>query len=219
MVKQIKFPLIMKQSVEVRNIEELRENFDIESVMTYFLRGTLNRWLANNYYDDILESIQELTGEEENIDQMLANALGIDDWSEDTIFGTQELIRKVKIKEKLRSSMDEQELEEMDHIAETQDDIKQFIEAGYKKIYLYGDEFTIPREMKNVECIGIYNPNPVIRIEADSRQEFQERRVKLQNVRFMDDASTEMALDEPLIDSSLALLNVLKEYMCQVENS
>lgn len=84
---------------------------------------------------------------------------------------------------------------------------------------MYGDEFTIPREMKNVECIGIYNPNPVIRIEADSRQEFQERRVKLQNVRFMDDASTEMALDEPLIDSSLALLNVLKEYMCQVENS
>lgn len=219
MVKQIKFPLIMKQNVEVRNIEELRENFDIESVMTYFLRGTLNRWLANNYYDDILENIQELTGEEENIDQMLANALGIDDRSEDTIFGTQELIRKVKIKEKLRSSMDEQELEEMDHIAETQDDIKQFIEAGYKKIYLYGDEFTIPREMKNVECIGICNPNPVIRIEADSRQEFQERRVKLQNVRFMDDASTEMALDEPLIDSSLALLNVLKEYMRQVENS
>ena len=67
----------MKHNVEVRNIEELRENFDIESVMTYFLRGTLNRWLANNYYDDILESIQKLTGEEENIDQMLANALGI----------------------------------------------------------------------------------------------------------------------------------------------
>ena len=37
----IKFPLEMRNGVQVRNITELRENFDAEKVVGYFLEGKL----------------------------------------------------------------------------------------------------------------------------------------------------------------------------------
>ena len=35
----IKFPLEMKAGIQVRNINELKEHFDIERVMGYFVDG------------------------------------------------------------------------------------------------------------------------------------------------------------------------------------
>ena len=49
--KKIKFALKMKDGAEVRNIEDLREHFDIDIVVGYFLDGRLFRWLENFYYD------------------------------------------------------------------------------------------------------------------------------------------------------------------------
>ena len=51
MAKRIKFPLIMKNGAEVRDIDGLRERFDMESVAEYFFNGKLEKWLENNYYD------------------------------------------------------------------------------------------------------------------------------------------------------------------------
>ncbi|WP_044973331.1 DUF6273 domain-containing protein [Ruminococcus sp. HUN007] len=42
--EHIKFPLIMKNGVQVRSVEELRNHADIESVMKYYFSGHLNRW-------------------------------------------------------------------------------------------------------------------------------------------------------------------------------
>ena len=55
----------MKDGAEVRNIEDLREHFDIDVVVGYFLDGRLFRWLENFYYDTVIkfyadESIKEL---------------------------------------------------------------------------------------------------------------------------------------------------------------
>ena len=40
----IKFPLKMANGALVRTIEELRENFDIVSVLTYYKDGRLVKW-------------------------------------------------------------------------------------------------------------------------------------------------------------------------------
>ena len=41
MAKKIKFPLEMRDGVQVRDIEELREYFDIEKALGYLLDGKL----------------------------------------------------------------------------------------------------------------------------------------------------------------------------------
>ena len=64
-MKRIKFPLVMKNGVEARDIEGLRENFDIVTAAQYFSNGKLERWLENNYYDDILEAVKELDSNQE----------------------------------------------------------------------------------------------------------------------------------------------------------
>ena len=131
MAKQIKFPLGMKNGAEVRSIEELRENFDMESLMKHFLSGKLKRWLESYYYDDILEKIQDLTGEEENFTEILAEALGIT-VSTDS-FNSKDIIRQISLKEELKRFVSETEFEEMEYIAESQQDLEQFIDSGHKK--------------------------------------------------------------------------------------
>ncbi len=47
MARKIRFPLRMKNGAEVRTLEELRENFDLESVLGYYTDGKLQTWLAD----------------------------------------------------------------------------------------------------------------------------------------------------------------------------
>ncbi len=76
-MKRIKFPLVMKDGAEARGIEELREHFDAGLAAEYFSNGKLERWLENNYYDDILEAVQKLDGSEADFGQKLSEALGV----------------------------------------------------------------------------------------------------------------------------------------------
>ena len=49
MARKIRFPLKMKNGAEVRTLDELKENFDLESVLGYFADGKLSTWLADRY--------------------------------------------------------------------------------------------------------------------------------------------------------------------------
>ena len=60
MVKKIKFALEMKNGELVRDIESLREYFDIEKVVAAFLDGKLLIWLEDRYYDEEAEAVGKL---------------------------------------------------------------------------------------------------------------------------------------------------------------
>lgn len=60
----IKFPLKMKNNVEVRDLRSLQENFDQEKAVSYFLDGKLQRWLETRYYDEQLELVNQLEKED-----------------------------------------------------------------------------------------------------------------------------------------------------------
>lgn len=47
MAKKIKFALTMKDGTKVRTLNELREHFDLERVIGYFLDGRLQKWLED----------------------------------------------------------------------------------------------------------------------------------------------------------------------------
>ncbi len=60
MVKRmIKFPLKMKNGAEVRSLEELRANADVESVMQYYFSGQLSRWCRAFNINELPEKITE----------------------------------------------------------------------------------------------------------------------------------------------------------------
>ena len=60
MVKRmIRFPLKMKNGAEVRSLEELRSNADVESVMQYYFSGQLSRWCRVFNINELPEKITE----------------------------------------------------------------------------------------------------------------------------------------------------------------
>ncbi len=77
MAKKIKFALKMKDGVEVRNLQELRDNFDLNQVTAYFLDGRLETWLSDRYYDELALSIQELNINDPDLQKKLCWILGV----------------------------------------------------------------------------------------------------------------------------------------------
>ena len=47
----VKFPLKMADGTMVRTLEDLREHFDLTTVLSYYDNGRLVKWLENGYYE------------------------------------------------------------------------------------------------------------------------------------------------------------------------
>ena len=79
MARKIKFALEMANGVKVRsNLEELRENFDIDKAVGHFLSGKLVEWLEDRYYEDEAEQISALDKDSLDFRQKLCDALGVE---------------------------------------------------------------------------------------------------------------------------------------------
>ena len=76
MAKKIRFPLQMN-GTDVRTIEELRENFDLSSVLGYLTNGKLVTWLEDRYYDNEAMAVRALSTDEADLNQKLMSILGV----------------------------------------------------------------------------------------------------------------------------------------------
>ena len=78
MARIVRFDLTMKDGYKVeREIEELRDHFDLATVVGYYHDGTLSRWLKRNKYAEEAAAIEELT-DEDNLARELCRILGVD---------------------------------------------------------------------------------------------------------------------------------------------
>ena len=139
MAKRIKFPLVMKNGVEARDMEALRENFDMESIVEYFINGKLAKWLTNNYEDEILKDIQELKGDEADFGERLAKALGVK-WSNEDKVDLQNLMKTTELKERVKPYISGEELEKVEYIADTQEELERLVKKGCIPVYLFRSE-------------------------------------------------------------------------------
>lgn len=55
-----KFPLEMTNGEKVRNIEDLRKNADVDSIVKYFFSGQLNLWCRAFGYDNLPEQFENI---------------------------------------------------------------------------------------------------------------------------------------------------------------
>lgn len=168
-VKTVRFPLEMKDGVQVRTIPELKENFDVEKVIGYFLDGRLKKWLDSRWYEDESEAISNLDEKDPMLVQHLCNIFEVECVAEEI---NPEMIAEKNARIiKLKQYTDEEEiLKNIDAVAFNQEELAELYENNIKKIYLCEGEFKIPKSKKNLEYI-ILNAKEV---EGLEKKEFEE---------------------------------------------
>ena len=162
MAKIIKFPLKMKNGAEVRSLEELQENFDLESVLGYFADGRLKTWLVNRYYDEKAEAVAALSADMPDLNARLCAIFGVEyeqEADETDIELIQRRNEKLRILQEITADKDI--LDNVDLVAMDQDELFDILDASPEKVYLYGEKFSIPLGRNNICYIGINKPTIV----------------------------------------------------------
>lgn len=209
-MRKFKFPLKMKDNVEVWELEELRGNFDMEKAIEYFSNKKLMTWLENTYNDEALKKIEKLTGEERDFAQKFTEALGVKcDFDNKEV---ERMIRNSLKKEKVKKFFSPEQVEKIaEHTAEDQKELEKLVKKGKNKIYLLSGIFVIPVKMKNVELIGIDHPKIIIK--AKTPLDFDKQNIKLTNVEAGDEETGKILNDNEIDLLMNALLDVFKSYI------
>ncbi len=188
MAKKIRFPLNMN-GAEVRTIEELRENFDIESVLGYFANGKLVTWLRDRYYDNEAMSIEALSVDDTDLKSKISSILGVSAETDDNEVDMETIQRRNEKLMKLRQITDDKEIiDNVDRVAMNQDDLLDLLDEGATTIYLFQGEFSIPLTVKNVTYIG--SNTPIVLLRAYDNVNFAATNIKFKNICFGWDISS-----------------------------
>ena len=188
MAKKVRFPLQMN-GADVRTIEELREHFDLESVLGYFANGKLATWLRDRYYDNEAMAIEALSADDAELNQKIMSTLGVVVDADTEEIDMDTIQRRNEKLMKLRQFTDDQTIiANVDYVAFNQDDLFDILDEGAEKIYLCEGEFDIPLSVNNVTYVGI--KNPIVLLRAYDNVNFASLNIKLIDICFGWDISS-----------------------------
>lgn len=180
MAKKIRFPLIMKDGIQVRTIEELRENFDLEKVIEYYINGKLIIWLKDRNYKDKANDLELLNVHSLNFEKSIAKIFDIS--SNENSINIEKIEREYKRKNKLKEYIEDQSiLNNIEKVAFNQKELDHLIRRGINTIYLFREEFLISLSNKNINYIGI--GNPILKIASDVDFDLNEEGIKIKACR------------------------------------
>lgn len=174
-----RFPLEMADGTKVRTLEELRTNFDEETVLGYFEDGMLTRWLEDRFYEEEAEALRNIDKNASDYPKSLWEALGINS----AIVGldAEAAARLAEKQEMLRDRTDDPAiLSRAPQTAFDQEDLADLLDRGENLIYLCGKEFRIPLQ-PHVTYEGILGA-PKIIVKKDLKQKLQELGIVFVNV-------------------------------------
>lgn len=152
MARKIRFPLKMKNGAEVRTLDELKENFDLESVLGYFADGKLTKWLADRYYDEKAAAVSALSADMPDLNAKLCEILEVEYQAEEDDTNL-EFIQRCKEKLRILNSVtdDREILDNIAVVALNQNDLFDILDTDPEKVYMYGEKFSIPFGKKAAE--------------------------------------------------------------------
>jgi len=157
MPKKIRFPLKLADNAQVRTLEELREHFDLESILGYYKNGKLLTWLEDRYLEGEAEAIRALDETASGFQRRLCKVFQVEYTGNDADMEAVQL-RQERLA-KLRTITDEPEfIEHIDQVAFNQEELADLLDEDETTIYLCGESFTIPASRKGITYIGIENP-------------------------------------------------------------
>ena len=182
MAKKVRFPLEMENEVQVRTMEELRENFSLPKVLSYLKEGKLVVWLRDRYANDIADSIENLDMQDKELAKKVCEIFDVpyDETTEEELEKAAEREERIQ---KLRKYTDDKQYEKViDNVAFDQDELYDLLDEDAETIYLCGERFSIPLAKTGVTYIGINNP--VVVIDSKVEVDLNEKGIILQQVTY-----------------------------------
>lgn len=147
---KVKIPLVMKNGEKAKDMESLREHFDVETVVGYFLDGKLSKWLNDRYYEEEAEAVAQLARDDPQLASKLCGIFGVEYTSGDEI-DTEEIMRQKERLARLRQLTDDEEiLREIDCVAFDQEELAELYDRGVDTIYLCEGKFKIPKSKRDL---------------------------------------------------------------------
>ncbi|MDY3909448.1 MAG: hypothetical protein SOZ48_06930 [Eubacterium sp.] len=187
MAKKIKFPLEMKDGVQVRTIEELKENFDIEKAMEYLLDGKLQTWLSDRYYIQEAEEVGKLDAYAAETKNKLYTLLDIEKQEEDMENVDVEAIehRKQKLLKLKQYTDDEAIWDKVEFVAFDQEELADLLDEECKTIYLCGEKFQVPYSIGGVAYIGVNQPE--VFVNGVGKIDLKEQGISFDGVKILNE--------------------------------
>ncbi|MGN9162988.1 hypothetical protein [Clostridium sulfidigenes] len=167
MAKKIKFPLEMNNGVMVRTLEELRENFNLEKVVNYFISGKLITWLNDRYYESEAIQVGELNSSSLDFKKKICEIFDIEYIEENDIDIENIEKRNSKITKLKQFTENEDIIRNVDLVAFNQEELSDLLDENAKTIYLCDERFYLPLSKNDIKYIGISNPVLVINSKSD----------------------------------------------------
>ena len=193
MAKKIKFPLKLKDDFQVRTLEELKEHFDLDKIVPYFLDGKLLIWLKARYYEPEVKAVRNLRKNDPELQKKLCQIFGMEysDYNLD-INEVEERNRRLGLLRQFTS--DPTVLEQVASVAFNQEDLGDLLDDGVRKIFLCNNSFVIPLSIEDKTYIGIGKATAVIR--STEKIDFGSKHISFQDISFDPDY-------QKLIDSEI----------------
>lgn len=161
MPKTIKIPLEMKNGEKATDMKSLVANFDIESVVGYFLDGKLKKWLDDRWYQEKAKEVSQLAKDDPALAAKLCEIFGVP-YEAEVEIDTEELAeRKERLSHLKQLTDDEEILRNIDSVAFNQEELAELYDKGSQKIYLCEGDFHIPKSKQDLEYIVICEASAV----------------------------------------------------------
>ena len=175
MAKKERFVLEMADGTKVRDLDALKEHFDVESVEKYFRDGKLLIWLEDRYYDDEADSVRAINANDAYLAAKLCKIFDVET--------PEDIERRIERLNRLKNYTDDEKiLANVDKVAFDQEDLADLLDADIQEIYLCDNRFSIPLRVKNKNYIGISKAVAVIR--SDKPVDFQNLGITFKNISF-----------------------------------
>lgn len=158
--RSIKFPIVLNNGAQVRTLEELRNNFDIETIIEYYLDGRLRTWLEQRSYTSELQLLDLITEHNDTLPRKICEVFGIS-YDEQSFNYEGFVKRKRKVEIISQYTTDPDILNNYEKVAISQhelDTICENLKGNDRTVYLLGDVFNINDNVQNIRYIGINKP-------------------------------------------------------------
>ena len=130
MAKRIRFPLEMENDIEVRNLEELKDNFSLARVIGYINDGKLITWLQDRYENELAEEVKKINVEAEDAAKKICELFDVeyDETAEEEVEKAEERKRKLELLKKFPDRMEYAKY--IDLVAFDQDDLYDLLDEN-----------------------------------------------------------------------------------------
>ena len=173
--KKERFVLEMADGTKVRDLDALKEHFDVESVEKYFHDGKLLIWLEDRYYDDEADSVRAINGNDAYLAAKLCKIFDVET--------PEDIERRIERLNRLKNyTNDEKILVNVDKVAFDQEDLADLLDEGIDEIYLCNNKFSIPLRVKNKVYIGV--GKSIAGIRSDKPVDFDALNIGFKNISF-----------------------------------